>query len=167
MTVEIAEWQTTLPERSRYGIVQALRQTLEAGMRWGLMMRIPAKLAGSNPQPRQPEIEPFTRSEVDRLAIELGPWGEVALFAGETGLRPSEWIALEWRDVSRADGVTLVQRTFSRGRLKAYGKTERSRRRVQLSTGAFDALDSLPQLVASVPVQRQMWSRRPPTRRSD
>ena len=142
MTVEIAEWRTTLPERSRYGIVQALRQTLEAGVRWGLMARNPAKLAGSNPQPRQPEIEPFTRIEVDRLAIELGPWGAVALFAGETGLRPSEWIALEWRDVSRADGVTVVQRTFSRGRLKSYGKTERSRRRVPLSTRAVDALDS-------------------------
>lgn len=144
MTVEIAEWQTILPDRSRYGIVQALRQTLEAGVRWGLMTRNPAKLAGSNPQPRQPEIEPFTRTEVDRLAAELGPWGSVALFAGETGLRPSEWIALEWRDVSRADSVTLVQRTFSCGRLKAYGKTERSRRRVPLSTRAFDALDSLP-----------------------
>ena len=33
MNVEIAEWQTTLPERSRYGIVQALRQTLEASGR--------------------------------------------------------------------------------------------------------------------------------------
>lgn len=149
MTVEIAEWQTTLPERSRYGIVQALRQTLEAGVRWGLMNRNPAKLAGSNPQPRQPEIEPFTRTEVDRLTVELGPWGAVALFAGETGLRPSEWIALEWRDVSRTDGVTVVQRTFSRGRLKAYGKTERSRRRVPLSARACDALDSLPHRINS------------------
>lgn len=49
MTVEMADWRTTLPEGSRYGIVQALRQTLEAGIRWGLMSRNPAKLAGSNP----------------------------------------------------------------------------------------------------------------------
>jgi integrase len=149
MAVEIAEWQTALPERSRYGIVQALRQTLEAGVRWGVMARNPAKLVGSNPQPRRPEIEPFTRAEIDRLALELGPWGLIACFASETGLRPSEWIALEWRDVSHGDGVTLVQRTFSRGRLKAYGKTERSRRRVPLSTRALEALDSIPRRINS------------------
>jgi hypothetical protein len=32
---EIAAWTRTLPEGSRYGIVQALRQTLEAAVRWG------------------------------------------------------------------------------------------------------------------------------------
>jgi integrase len=149
MPVEIAEWRTALPERSRYGIVQALRQTLDAAVRWGLMNRNPAKLAGSNPQPRLPEIEPFSRAEVDRLAVELGPWGLVAIVASETGLRPSEWIALEWRDISRGDGVVLVQRTFARGRLKAYGKTDRSRRRVPLSTRALDALDSVPRRINS------------------
>jgi len=117
-TVEIAEWHTTLPERSRYGIVQAFRQSLEAGVRWGLMTRNPAKLAGSNPQSKRPEIEPFTRAEIDRLALELGAWGSIPIFAGETGPRPSEWIAVQWRDVSRGDGVVLVQRTFSRGRLR-------------------------------------------------
>jgi integrase len=149
MAVEIADWRTTLPERSRYGIVQALRQTLEAAVRWGLMTRNPAKLAGSNPTPRRQEIEPFTRPEIDRLAVELGPWGAAALVASETGLRPSEWIALEWRDIARSDSVVLVQRTFSRGRLKAYGKTERSRRRVPLSTRALDALDSTPRRINS------------------
>ena len=34
MTDEVASWRATLPERSRYGIVQALRQTLEAACRW-------------------------------------------------------------------------------------------------------------------------------------
>jgi len=71
MTVEIADWRTTLPEGSRYGIVQALRQTLEAGVRWGLMNRNPAKLAGPNPIPKRPEIEPFTRPEVEGLSIGL------------------------------------------------------------------------------------------------
>jgi hypothetical protein len=68
------------------------RQTLEAAVRWGFMSRNPAKLAGSNPQPRLPEIEPFSRAEVDRLAVEFGSWGPIAIVASETGLRPSEWI---------------------------------------------------------------------------
>ena len=149
MPLDVAEWRTTLPPGSRYGIAQALRQTLEASVRWGLMTRNPAKLAGSNPVPRQPEIEPFARLELDRLAVELGPWAPVAVVASETGLRPSEWIPLEWRDISRGDGAALVQRTFSRGRLKAYGTTDRSRRRVPLSTRALESLDSIPRRINS------------------
>jgi hypothetical protein len=70
---EIATWQATLPEGSRYGIMQAFRQTLEAGIRWKLIRENPAKLAGPNPQPRRTEIVPFAIEEVDRLALELGP----------------------------------------------------------------------------------------------
>lgn len=36
-------------------MTQALKQTLEAGCRWGYMTKNPAKLAGRNPQP-QPRI---------------------------------------------------------------------------------------------------------------
>ena len=44
MSGEVASWMARLPERSRYGIVQALRQTLEAAVRWGHMSRNPATL---------------------------------------------------------------------------------------------------------------------------
>ena len=61
---EIAAWTRKLPEGSRYGIVQAFRQTLEAAVRWGLIGTNPAKLAGRNPQPKRDEVEHFdpTRS---------------------------------------------------------------------------------------------------------
>jgi hypothetical protein len=49
MSGELAAWRTTLPERSRYDITRALRQALEAAIRWGYMTRNPAKLAGRNP----------------------------------------------------------------------------------------------------------------------
>jgi hypothetical protein len=39
---EIADWQATLPERSRYGIVQALRQALQAAVRWEAIGQNPA-----------------------------------------------------------------------------------------------------------------------------
>src|SRR4051794_4564943 len=113
---EIATWTTTLPERSRFGIVQAFRQTLEAGIRWGYLRSNPAKAAGRNPQPKPIEVEPFTLAEIDKLAIELGPlYGPLVVFAGESGLRPSEWIALDRKDVLRSEGVVTVARTFSRG----------------------------------------------------
>lgn len=141
---EIATWQATLPDGSRFGIVQAFRQTLEAGVRWGYMQRNPAKLAGRNPQARRAEVVPFTLAEVDRIAQELGPlYGPLVVFAAETGMRPSEWVGLERRDVQRAEGVVTITRTFSRGVLRAYGKTSRFRRRVPLSARAGAALDPL------------------------
>jgi integrase len=108
------------------------------------MQRNPARLAGRNPQPKRSEVKPFTAAELDQLATELGSWAPLLRFAAATGLRPCEWIALERRDVRRDDGVVLVERSYSRGQLKAYGKTERSRRRVPLSNVALSALDALP-----------------------
>lgn len=142
---EIADWTATLPERSRYGIVQALRQTLEAAVRWQMIPANPAKLAGPNPQPRTEEIQPFSIEGVDMVAIELGAtWGPLVVFAAETGLRPSEWIALERKDIRKDEGVVLVERSYAYGRLSAYGKTAASRRRVPLSSRALDALDAQP-----------------------
>ena len=142
---EIAASVGTLPAGSRYGIVQALRQALEAAVRWGHMTRNPAKLAGPNPQPKAEEIHPFTQAEIDLVAEELGPkYGPAVVFASETGMRPSEWLAIEWRDVDRTAGVVLVERTCAYGVTKSYGKTARSRRRVPLSTRALEALDATP-----------------------
>jgi integrase len=144
---EIADWQGTLPERSRYAIVKAFRQALDAAIPWGLMTKNPAKLAGANPKPKRPEIVPFTLEQVDRLSAELadddGPgYGPLVVFAAETGLRPSEWIALERRDVLKREGVVLIQRTYAGGRLREYGKM-RSRRRVPLTARAMLALEQV------------------------
>jgi len=142
---EIAAWVGTLPAGSRYGIVQALRQALEAAVRWGHMLKNPAKLAGPNPQPKVEEIHPFTQAEIDLVGEELGPkYGPAVVFASETGMRPSEWLAIEWRDIDRKAGVVRVERTCAYGVTKSYGKTARSRRRIPLSTRALEALDITP-----------------------
>jgi len=141
---EVAAWMRTLPEGSRYGIVQALRQTLEAAVRWGQMGSNPAKLAGRNPQPKREEVEPFEPEEVERLAGELGPvYGPLVIVAAYTGLRPSEWTALEWRDIDRDNGIVTVERAFSYGVVKPV-KTKGSRRRVPLPARAAAAVDDVP-----------------------
>ncbi len=66
MSGEIASWQAQLPTRSSYGIVQALRQTLGAAVRWGYISRNPAILAGRNRQPAPRTVRAFTRGEVGR-----------------------------------------------------------------------------------------------------
>src|SRR5215218_5215668 len=51
MTDEIAAWQAQLPDRAGHGIASALRQALDAAVRWKRMNSNPAKLAGRNPKP--------------------------------------------------------------------------------------------------------------------
>lgn len=140
---DVAAWRATLPEGSRYGTTQALRQVFNAAVEWEYMFKNPAKKAGRNPQPVREEIEVFeSEAEIDRLADELGEWGGIPIFASETGLRPCEWLALERRDISRNDGIVLVERSYTeRGGPKLYGKTARSRRPVPLSDRAVAAID--------------------------
>src|SRR5947209_973109 len=141
MSGEIASWQAKLPERSRYGVVQALRQTLEAAVRWGYMTSNPARLAGRNRQPAPRTVRTFTRDELDAIAAELPPtYRPLPAFAAATGLRPEEWQALERRDVDRRAGVLNVVRTATGGKHRdappevvELGKTTVSRRQVPLS----------------------------------
>jgi integrase len=125
--------------------MSAFRQVLTAAVRWQYVNRNPAFDAGRNPQPRSEELRPFTREEIDAIALELGrSYGPAAIVAAETGLRPEEWIALERRDVDRTGRALTVQPKFANGRLTPCPKTERSRRRVVLSARAFAALEGLP-----------------------
>ena len=50
----------------------------------------------------------------------------------------------EWRDVDKRASVLHVRRAYTRGRLKEWGKTERSRRRVPLRNRVLEALDAVP-----------------------
>lgn len=146
MSVEIAEWQTTLPPAYRFAVMNALRQVLNAAVRWRLIRANPAKEAGPNPQPHPEEVAFFeTLADVDKLAVELGPrFGPIVVLGVETGLRPCEWAALERRDVDRQAAELRVRRTVVDGRMKEYGKTVRSRRSVPLTARALEVIDALP-----------------------
>jgi len=142
---DVAAWRATLPATSRYRLTSALRQALAAAVRWGYITRNPAIDAGRNPQPRPDELRPFTREEVDALALELGAvFGSLVVFAAETGLRTNEWVALERRDVDRQGRAVVVQRRFADGLLTPYPKTKRSRRRVPLTARALASVEALP-----------------------
>lgn len=143
--LEIAAWRASLPEGLRYPASRALRQALEAAIRWELMSENPAKKAGKNPQPKAREVVPLTVAELDLVAGELGSRDAALVrFAAETGLRPCEWLALERRDIDRTAGVVLVEREHVEGVTKPYSKTAASRRRVPLTLRALEALDALP-----------------------
>ena len=59
-----AGFAATLPERFRYSVMGAFRQTCEAGVRYGYMARNPAKLAGSNPMPAPSAVRVYTPKEL-------------------------------------------------------------------------------------------------------
>lgn len=146
---EIGAWRIALPEGHRHDAHQALRQVLNAAVRWKMLEENPARLV-PNPAPKRPEITPFEAwADIEAVADELGLWGPVAVFAAGTGLRPEEWIALERRDVDREQRVVQVSRAFTNGRLKEWGKTDRSRRRVPLRDRVLVALDELPRRIDS------------------
>ncbi len=141
---EVAAWRSKLAQGSRVGATKALRQCLDQAIAWGVITRNPARLFGKNREPKRPEILPFGKVELDHICGELDVRNAaIVRFAAETGMRPCEWLALEWRDVRRDEGVVLVERSWSRGVLRSYGKTTRSRRRVPLSQTARDALASI------------------------
>jgi len=144
MSGELASWMAKLPERSRYGVVQALRQALEAAVRWGYIKVNPAKLAGRNRQPAPRPVRAFTFDELDAIACELSLiYRPLVPFAAATGLRPEEWAALERGDVERKAGHVSVHRTISDGVIVELGKNERSRRQVPLTRRALEALDQV------------------------
>lgn len=147
---DIAAWQATLPAGYRPKILGAFAQVLDRAVAWKIIRENPVRLArtGRRRVPRRREIEPFTRGEVDRVAVELGPLlGPMVVFAAETGLRPGELAALEWRDLDRDAGIVFVRRVVAAGGRTKEPKTERSRRRVPLTARATMALDSLPRRI--------------------
>ncbi len=134
MTDEVAGFAATLPDRFRYSVMSAFRQTCAAGVRYGYMTQNPATLAGRNPAPPPRSVRVFTAAELDALCAEFDRRGASAnTFAAATGLRPSEWAHVERRDIDRPRRILTVRGT----------KTNRSHREVPLTGTALRALDSL------------------------
>jgi integrase len=141
---ELAAFETTLPERFRYSVMSALRQTLRAGVAHGYLTTSP--VTWKNPQPSPRGIGVYTDAEIKKLAKELGKtYGPMIRFAAATGLRPDEWARLERRDVDKRRRVLSVRGT----------KTARSRREVPLTRAALEAVDALPESRHAAPVRER------------
>lgn len=139
---QLLAWKTSLPAGTRYDILTALRQVLDQAVRLGKIKRNPVRVTVPKiERPRRATVQPFTPAEVDRIAAELGVWAPLVTFAAETGLRPSEWTAIQWGDVDTDTGLVTVRRTYTNDGEKAYGKTDGSTRSVPLTRRATVALE--------------------------
>jgi integrase len=95
---EIAAWRIALSRGYRFDAMKALRQVRARAVVWGMIDVNPAKLGVDNPSPRRREQRPFESwAELDAVAANLSPrCRPMVIFAAATGLRPAEWLALEW-----------------------------------------------------------------------
>jgi integrase len=138
----VALWRRTLPERSAWHYTRVLRQVLAYGVRTKVLDEN-AATAVPNPKPPVREVKAFrSPDEVEVIASELAEqFSAIPVFAAWTGLRPEEWIALEWGDVDRQRRLVHVRRVFTFGELKLHGKQHGSLRTVPLPLRALEALD--------------------------
>lgn len=140
---EIDDWRARIAEGHRFEATQALRQTLAWAVERDLAKTNPAKRV-RNPTPTAKRVDPFeTWDEVEAVAEEIGDhYGPAVIFAAATGLRPAEWIGLEWRNVNREHRVAYVEQAVVEGE-KTRTKTRNSLRAVPLTDHALAALDAV------------------------
>jgi integrase len=98
-----------------------------------------------SPQPRRAEVKPSAGpDELERVAIELGEWGNAIRFVAATGMRPEEWIPVEHTDIDEQARTVTIRRTYTEGKgLDEFaGKTVGSIRTIPLSSAALAAYQS-------------------------
>ena len=140
-SAEVEAWRSRIRAGHRFEATQALRQALSWAVGHGLA-RENVAMKVRNPAPRARIVEPFDSWEdVEAVAEEIGShYAPAVLFAAATGMRPAEWIGLEWRNVDREARVAYVEHAVVDGQ-QTKTKTHGSRRAVPLTDHALRALD--------------------------
>ncbi len=117
-----------------------LRQALEQAVEWKIIIRNPAdSLKRKLPKTDEAERRVLDEVEASRFlaACEAKPHGLIFEFALLSGMRPEEFLALQWRDLDLERGTAQVRRALVR-RKKKWSfdppKTKGSRRSVSLPT---------------------------------
>lgn len=121
-----------------------LSAALKQAVSWGELPRNPA--AGAKlPKVQRREMHALSSEQAASFqkAAAANRHGVLFMFALATGMRPSEYLALRWKDVDFKAGTMTVQRvvlsTGARGTF-ADPKTDRSRRTIPLPASTVKAL---------------------------
>jgi len=113
------------------------------------------------------KADPFNIDEIDAIlaACTREEDRNMLLFAFCTGMRPSEYIALQWRSVCASQYYVGVDRAFVDGGNKDTAKTPAGLRHIDLRVGALDAVmaqrphtEGDSGLVFLNPVTRNQWA---------
>lgn len=92
-----------------------LHSALAQAVKWRLIIDNPASKV-ELPAGRRQELKVFTpeQAQVFVKACADEPFGTLLTLAVTTGLRPSEYLALQWKDIDWAIGTVRIQRTLER-----------------------------------------------------
>jgi integrase len=113
-----------------------LSSALKQAVKWRLLQVNPASFVDLPRQKRQ-EMQVLTPKQVGLFlkATDGDRYAVLFAFALATGMRPSEYLALQWKDVDLKAGTVIVQRSLVRLNKEwkfAETKTARSRRTIPL-----------------------------------
>jgi integrase len=133
-------------DMTKLHIRDSMRQVLDVGVEWGYPRNPVRAKTVRAPRVPEPDVRPFACwSEVNAVADAAGRYGPLVRFACATGLRPEEWIALQWLDLDIAGRQVNVNKVCVEGMLRRdRGKTDAAFRLVLLQEQAVQALRSLP-----------------------
>jgi len=157
--LEVQEVYTTMIERGlgplsvRY-VHAVLNNALEQAVKWGLIARNPAERVELPGRAPKREMYAMSRDEVNAFLREAqkDPFYTLFLVAITTGMRPGEYLALQWKGVDFEAGKVSVQRTLARRHDKQAKnnpvpswyfkepKTPGSRRNIKLSPTVLQTL---------------------------
>jgi integrase len=134
---EIGAWLTglTLSRQIKQHIRGAMRQVLERGVDWGYLARNPATTRLVRlPKQKPSDIRPFESwNQVEEIARATKKWNTLVVFACATGLRPEEWIALNWDDLDLKQRICRINKVVVDGELRSSsGKTDAAFRTIKL-----------------------------------
>jgi integrase len=124
----------------------ALHNALKQAVKWGLLSRNPSDLVELQKVPHKEQRVLSPDEAVSFLeAADVMPHGLIFEFALLTGMRPEEYLALQWSDVDFERSTAQVRRALVRHK-KSWSfeepKTARSRRTVYLSAPLLQKLIS-------------------------
>jgi len=147
-TQELEAWRLTITPGWRAAVFQDTRRMLEAWKRWQWIPTNPTD-GVRNRAAKAAEVTPIPWDTLLAIEEEIDLRYLIApILGGGTGLRPEEYLALEWRDVDLSGRVLYVSRVCSGGRLIELGadgsKTHRQRRRVPLRAAVVERLQDWP-----------------------
>src|SRR5687767_4883410 len=128
-----------LSARTVRGTHVVLSSALKQAVRWRMLFVNPAQSV-ELPKRTRREMKALSASEATSFleAAREDPHGLVFAFGLVTGVRPEEYLALQWKDIDLHQGTATVQRTLCWRRQKGGGwyfgepKTSQSRRTVPL-----------------------------------
>jgi integrase len=125
----------TVPGKAwRHDMLRTLRMVYRFGVDNRLVDVNPAQRVKVPRPVRGERIMPLTIAEVDAVAEECGRWGPLVLFMADTGARPAEAVAVEWRHVD-----------LDRATVELPGqKTELAWRTVHMTSRGVEAIRRMP-----------------------